>query len=156
MLSGVSSNFIHPFTVDQATELFAKNVPALKLGTEPGGIIMWVARLPHGTQPFESVDMDGTPTGNEDIIGSVQLAFHVAPNGRFRSEVRKLLVDERYQRRGIGRTLMLELEKTAKENGSTLCVSSAIPSAQKVMPLSVKSSPIFPIANSPRESRVRN
>jgi GNAT superfamily N-acetyltransferase len=84
---------------------------------------MWVARLPPDDSPQPSVDMDGNPTGQEDIVGSVLLAFHVAPNGRFRTEVRKLLVDERYQRRGIGRTLMLQLEDAARAHGSTLCVS---------------------------------
>lgn len=85
---------------------------------------MWIARLPPSETPLPALDIEGKETGEGDVVGSVQVAFHMAPNGRFRSEVRKLIVDERYQRRGIGRTLMLELEKAAKENGSTLCVSS--------------------------------
>lgn len=84
---------------------------------------MWVARLPDSETPLPALDVDGGETGHGDVVGSVQLAFHMAPNGQFRSEVRKLLVDERYQRRGIARRLMGVLEDAAREHGSTLCVS---------------------------------
>ena len=87
---------------------------------------MWIARLPQGEEPLEALDIEGKATGAGEVVGSVQLAFHMAPNGRFRSEVRKLLVDERYQRRGIGRRLMVALEEAVKEYGSTLCVSRSI------------------------------
>ncbi|ORY33391.1 acyl-CoA N-acyltransferase [Naematelia encephala] len=117
-----SNNFLNPFSVEESIELFTKNANAMKIGAGPGGIIMWVAKLPVSEKPLESLDKDGNPTKHADIVGSVQLAFHMAPNGRFRSEVRKLIVDERYFRRGIGRTLMVELEAEAKRDGSTLCL----------------------------------
>lgn len=121
--AGQANNFVHPYTASETVHLFTRNAQAIATGHGPGGVVMWVARLqPHET-PLESLDKDGNPTSDADIVGSVQLAFHIAPNGRFRSEVRKLIVDDRYYRRGIGRTLMMELEKEAKANGSTLCVS---------------------------------
>jgi GNAT superfamily N-acetyltransferase len=85
---------------------------------------MWVARsADKDEQVLPSLDMDGKETENPDIIGCVQLAFHTSPNGIHRSEVRKLIVDERYQGKGIARVLMMELEREAKTEGSTLCVS---------------------------------
>jgi hypothetical protein len=52
--------------------------------------------------------------------------------------VRKLLVDERYQRRGIARRLMGVLEEAVREHGSTLCVSqvlgTSVPMMRRVQP----------------------
>ena len=123
VLNGTSNNFLLPFASAEATAVFSRVLPSLQIGNGPGGVLMWVARLPAGETPLDSTDIDGNPTGADDVIGSVQLAFHQAPNGRFRSEVRKLLVDQRYQRRGIGKKLMVQLEEAAKVGGSTLCVS---------------------------------
>lgn len=123
VLNGTSNNFLLPFSATEATTVFSRVLPSLKIANGPGGVLMWIARLPPGETPLPSTDIDGNATGADDVIGSVQLAFHMAPNGRFRSEVRKLLVDKRYQRRGIGRQLMLQLEVAAKAGGSTLCVS---------------------------------
>ena len=130
VLSGTSNNFLIPFTAPDATTVFAKNVSALEAAPGPGGVIMWVARLPDSETPLPALDVDGGETGHGDVVGSVQLAFHMAPNGQFRSEVRKLLVDERYQRRGIARRLMGVLEDAAREHGSTLCVSARHATAQ--------------------------
>ncbi|KAK6906821.1 hypothetical protein L486_04453 [Kwoniella mangroviensis CBS 10435] len=118
-----SINFIHPFTSHQATELFLKTSSYLSLDG-PGRVIMWVAKLPseESKEALESVDMDGRSTDNADIVGTVQLAFHTSPNGVHRSEVRKLIVDDRYERRGIARTLMDVLQRYAKEEGSKLCL----------------------------------
>jgi GNAT superfamily N-acetyltransferase len=119
-----SINFLHPYTSAQSIELFTRVAPTLTL-TGPGRVVMWVARLPAeaGEEALESRDLDGNETAFPDIVGTVQLAFHVAPNGQFRSEVRKLIVDDRYQGRGIARVLMETLEREAKAGGSTLCVS---------------------------------
>lgn len=121
-----SINFVHPFSDAQVVEMFEKVGPSLRL-TGPGHVIMWVARLPNDSviEPLSSVDMKGNETGYPDIVGTLQLAFHMSPNGVHRSEVRKLIVDERYQGRGIARILMEELHKEAKAGGSTLCVSTS-------------------------------
>ncbi|WVQ99091.1 hypothetical protein IAU59_006223 [Kwoniella sp. CBS 9459] len=118
-----SINFLHPFTQDEAVHLFEKVAPSLDL-PGPGRVVMWVARLPpiEKSDALQSTDMNGNNTEYPDIVGTVQLAFHLSPNGVHRSEVRKLIVDERYQGRGIGRILMDELHKTAKAEGSTLCL----------------------------------
>ncbi|RSH82886.1 hypothetical protein EHS25_005876 [Saitozyma podzolica] len=118
-----SINFLHPYTSAQSIELFTRVAPTLTL-TGPGRVVMWVARLPAeaGEEALESRDLDGNETAFPDIVGTVQLAFHVAPNGQFRSEVRKLIVDDRYQGRGIARVLMETLEREAKAGGSTLCL----------------------------------
>nr|XP_031860350.1 uncharacterized protein CI109_004238 [Kwoniella shandongensis]KAA5527422.1 hypothetical protein CI109_004238 [Kwoniella shandongensis] len=68
-----------------------------------------------------SLDMNGNPTPHPEIIGSVQLAFASMPNGAFRSEVRKMLVDVRYGGRGVGKALLGKLEDEAREWGSTIC-----------------------------------
>jgi ribosomal protein S18 acetylase RimI-like enzyme len=54
------------------------------------------------------------------LVGSVQLAFAVQENARHRGEVQRLIVHSRAQRRGIGRALMIELEKQAHAHGRSL------------------------------------
>ena len=121
VMSGISNHFLIPFTATESTEIFLKNIKSIEKGGEPGSVVMWVAKVLEDGLP--SLDLDGKETGHGEIVGSVQLAFHVSPNGRFRGEVRKLIVDERYQRRGVGRLLMRELENPGREMGITLCVS---------------------------------
>nr|XP_019051288.1 hypothetical protein I302_01737 [Kwoniella bestiolae CBS 10118]OCF30218.1 hypothetical protein I302_01737 [Kwoniella bestiolae CBS 10118] len=118
-----SINFLHPFTSQQAIDLFLKVSPFLSLNG-PGRVIMWVAKLPpdERNDALQSINMGGEDTGHSEIVGTVQLAFHTSPNGVHRSEVRKLIVDDRYERRGIARALMIELQRVAKEEGSTLCL----------------------------------
>ncbi|WWC69812.1 uncharacterized protein I206_103755 [Kwoniella pini CBS 10737] len=116
-----SINFLHPFTTAQAIELF-DNVGSSLVKEGPGRKTMWVARLPEGETGLPSIDMDGKETEYADILGTVQLSYHFSPNGVHRSEVGKLIVDDRYERRGIARTLMEELHREAKANGSTLCL----------------------------------
>ena len=54
------------------------------------------------------------------IIGSVQLALELRPNGRHRAEVQKLIVLPSRRRRGLGSRLMAELEATARGRGLRL------------------------------------
>lgn len=89
---------------------------------------MFVARLSDSgvsdiETPLPSIDMEGNPTAHADIIGSVQLAFATMPNGAFRCEVRKMLVDTRYGGRGVGKALLGALELEAAKWGCTTIVS---------------------------------
>jgi GNAT superfamily N-acetyltransferase len=55
-----------------------------------------------------------------EIVGTAQLELATKFNGRHRAEVNKVLVHPRAQRRGIGRQLMLDLERVARDEGRTL------------------------------------
>ena|SRR5712692_2129514 len=48
------------------------------------------------------------------VHGAVQLDLATMPNGRHRAEVMKLLVARQARRRGIGRALMLAVERAAR------------------------------------------
>lgn len=54
------------------------------------------------------------------IVGTGQLELATKINGRHRAEVNKVLVHPRAQRRGIGRQLMTELERLAREEERSL------------------------------------
>jgi GNAT superfamily N-acetyltransferase len=56
----------------------------------------------------------------DGIVGSVQLQPAWAPNQPHRADVAKLIVHRRGRGLGIGRALMLELERTAVAAGFTL------------------------------------
>lgn len=56
------------------------------------------------------------------IVGSVQLLPATISSGLHRAEVQKLMVDPSQRKRGIGRTLMLAVEQTARADGRTLLV----------------------------------
>jgi acetyltransferase len=56
------------------------------------------------------------------VIGTVQLALEPRPNGLHRAEVSRLLVHTSRRRQGIGRALMLALEKCAAGRGRTTLV----------------------------------
>jgi acetyltransferase len=55
-----------------------------------------------------------------DIAGCVQLVFATQENAPHRAEVQRLLVRRSYRRAGIGRRLMLEIERQALARGRTL------------------------------------
>ncbi|MBT2648396.1 GNAT family N-acetyltransferase [Bacillus sp. ISL-34] len=57
-----------------------------------------------------------------EIVGSVQLHLCAKRNGSHRAEIAKLMTHNRYRRNGIGRSLMLEAEKRARQEGRTLLV----------------------------------
>jgi GNAT superfamily N-acetyltransferase len=56
------------------------------------------------------------------IVGTVQLALAAFPNARHRAEVRKLLVLRSERGRGMGRALMLAVERVAHGCGRSLLV----------------------------------
>ncbi|PHM36758.1 hypothetical protein Xmau_04122 [Xenorhabdus mauleonii] len=56
------------------------------------------------------------------IAGSVQLSLCKKKNGLHRAEVEKMMVHTRYRQRGIGKILMKELERLAKQHQRSLLV----------------------------------
>jgi ribosomal protein S18 acetylase RimI-like enzyme len=58
--------------------------------------------------------------GGGRVLGSVQLAFAEQQNAAHRAEVQRLVVHRDARRRGVGRALMLGLEREAREAGRTL------------------------------------
>jgi acetyltransferase len=60
------------------------------------------------------------------VIGSVQLAYVLKPNGRHRAEVQKLLVHTRFRRRGLARGLMEALETCARQRKLSLLVLDTV------------------------------
>lgn len=96
---GASVSFVLPFTEADSQAFWIQSVlPEVRRGVR----ILWVA----------------WQAGR--IAGSVQLDLDTPPNQPHRAEVRKLLVHPEFRRRGIARTLMLELERAADHQGRTL------------------------------------
>lgn len=99
VLDGASVGFVEPFDPAAAEAFWRDKVlPGVWDGTR----VVWVARH------------DGR------IAGSVQLDHDTPPNQPHRAEVRKLLVHPAFQRRGIARALMAELERHAAGLGRRL------------------------------------
>jgi GNAT superfamily N-acetyltransferase len=59
---------------------------------------------------------------DEGLAGTVQLQPAWAPNQPHRADVAKLIVHRRARRQGLGRALMIALERAAVEAGFTLLV----------------------------------
>ncbi len=59
---------------------------------------------------------------NEKVIGSVQLSLCKKKNGLHRAEVEKLMVHTQARGKGVGKALMLTLERKAKELQKSLLV----------------------------------
>ena len=59
---------------------------------------------------------------NNRIIGTAQLDCETLPNGRHRAEVQKVIVHRSSRQRGIGSTLMREIESAAEARDRTLLV----------------------------------
>lgn len=57
-----------------------------------------------------------------DIVGAVQLALEVRPNGSHRAEVQKLMVLQSERRQGIGKRLMQAVDDVARRHGRALLV----------------------------------
>lgn len=113
------SVLVAPFTHDDAVQLYD-----LALGVGPHRCVLFVARsaavpLSRGTAGERRGQREGgekKDDGEEkgEVVGSVQLHFHAAPNGWFRADVRGLMVHPDYGRRGIARQLMEAVEEEAK------------------------------------------
>ncbi|KAK8853466.1 hypothetical protein IAR55_004173 [Kwoniella newhampshirensis] len=132
MSLGMSTYFTHPYTLSSALRIFT-SLSNVIIDPDPttcppsfppplGGVILFVAKLVDRASALDSIDMEGNPTRHPEVVGSVQLAFASMPNGAFRSEVRKMLVDVRYGGRGIGKILLRTLEDEARKWGSTVCM----------------------------------
>ena len=59
---------------------------------------------------------------SDALVGTGQLALEPRPNGSHRAEVQKLMVAAEWQRQGVARALMRELELAARLAGRTLLV----------------------------------
>jgi len=63
-----------------------------------------------------------TASIDERVVGSVQLALALRPNGRHRAEVQRLLVHRDVRRQGLGRRLMESIEDAARRLDRSLIV----------------------------------
>jgi ribosomal protein S18 acetylase RimI-like enzyme len=96
---GASINFIHPYSHEDAKRFWTKKVLPRVSDQE---LTVLVAQI------------DGR------IVGSVQLDCDTPPNQAHRADIKKLLVHPDFQRRGIGRRLMGEIEAVARKLGRSL------------------------------------
>ena len=97
---GASVNFILPYTLDDARAFWTHKVLARLKSSAP--LTVMVARE------------------GDRIAGSVQLDCDTPPNQAHRADIKKLLVHPDFQRRGIGRRLMGEIEAVARARGVRL------------------------------------
>lgn len=97
---GASISFMSGFSVQDAREYW--NQIASKSST--GELIVFGALI------------------DENMVGTATLITKTPPNQPHRADVAKVLVSPKFQRRGIARTLMLEVEKKALEIGKDLLV----------------------------------
>ncbi|GCE07269.1 GNAT family N-acetyltransferase [Dictyobacter aurantiacus] len=98
---GASVGFLPPLAEDEARRYWQATLQDVTDGSQ----VLLVA-----------LDTDG------QVLGSVQLALAMKPNGRHRAEVQKLFVDPSQRRHGIGRGLMKTVEEAARAHGRTLLV----------------------------------
>jgi len=96
---GASINFIHPYSLEDARRFWVRKVLP-RVGDDALTILV--------------AEQDGR------IVGSVQLDCDTPPNQVHRADIKKLLVHPDFQRRGIGRRLMTEIEKVAQRLGRSL------------------------------------
>ncbi len=88
---GASVGYRNSLTRDDAEN----DIRALSPALEKNELLLWIARDEKG------------------IVGSIELALCQKPNGRNRAEIQKLLVHSQARRQGIGKTLLMALERTA-------------------------------------------
>jgi ribosomal protein S18 acetylase RimI-like enzyme len=93
---GASIGFLPPMG-QSAADQYWEQVPG-------DNVILFIAKIDH------------------QMVGTVQLHLCTKENGSHRAEIAKLMTHPGFQRKGIGRLLMQEAEKAAKENGRTLLV----------------------------------
>jgi GNAT superfamily N-acetyltransferase len=110
---GASVGFILPFEIADARRFWTDSVaPAVASGKR----ILLVARI------------------GGDVVGTGQLNLDTMPNQVHRADVMKVLVHPDHQRKGIGRGLMLELERIAAGLGRTLLTLDTV-TGDKAEPL---------------------
>lgn len=88
---GASVGYRNSLTRDGAENEIHDLGPAL----EKNELLLWIARDKAG------------------VVGSVQLSLCQKPNGRNRGEIQKLLVHSQARRQGVGKSLLMALERTA-------------------------------------------
>jgi ribosomal protein S18 acetylase RimI-like enzyme len=99
VLAHASIGFVLPFTIEHAAAFWTDQVlPAVR----------------HGTRAVLAAECSGR------IAGSVQLDWDTPANQPHRADVRKLLVDPAWRRRGMARALMVEIERFALARERTL------------------------------------
>lgn len=110
---GAGVGFVQPFGIAAARGFWRENVrPALAKGVR----VVLVAQA------------DGI------VAGTVQLGIDTMPNQRHRADVMKLLVHPSQQRRGVGRALMMEIERAALRLERTLLTLDTV-TGDKAEPL---------------------
>jgi acetyltransferase len=62
-------------------------------------------------------------SANHDVVGCVQLLLSSTANARHRGQVQKLIVLQRARRHGLGRALLVAIEKMAVTKGRSLLVA---------------------------------
>ena len=96
--TGASIGFILPLSEEEGMAYWNKRIAAL----EAGESVLLIAEI------------------EGQIVGTGQLAIESRANGRHRAEVQKVLTHSEFRRRGIGKALMLSLEKAAIERNLRL------------------------------------
>jgi GNAT superfamily N-acetyltransferase len=99
--SGASVGFLPPLADAEGEAYWRGVVEAVR----DGSCVLLGAREPDGT-----------------LVGTAQLLPATRPNGSHRAEVAKVIVHTKARRRGIGRALMLAIEKRARGLGRTTLV----------------------------------
>ncbi|GAK25675.1 GNAT family N-acetyltransferase [Serratia liquefaciens] len=97
---GASIGFVMPFSLEQAQAFWQRLLPAIEREER----LLLVAR----------------DAGR--VVGTVQLLLDMPDNGRHRAEVVKLMVHPQARRRGIARSLMLQVQQLAVEHRRHLLV----------------------------------
>lgn len=96
---GAAINFVLPYSNEDARRFWVGKV---------------LPRISDDELTVLAAELDGR------IVGSVQLDCDTPPNQRHRADIKKLLVHPDFQRRGIGRRLMKEIETMAQRLGRSL------------------------------------
>jgi GNAT superfamily N-acetyltransferase len=102
---GASVNFMTPFPHDRALGFFRKVAGSVAVGDT----VLLAAKL------------EGR------IVGTVQLGLDTPPNQPHRADIKKMLVHRSVRSRGIGASLMAEVEAEARRRGRWLLVLDTVP-----------------------------
>jgi GNAT superfamily N-acetyltransferase/predicted enzyme related to lactoylglutathione lyase len=104
---GASVGFMHPLDIDEARGFWRRVAD----GVAAGDRALLLAE------------------DEEGIVGTVHLVLAQPPNQPHRADVTKLLVHPRARRRGLGATLMEELERLARDRGKSVLVLDTVTSS---------------------------
>ena len=122
--------FMKPIELREVTEANREEVVALHAGSAEGRFVSSVAdsieeadETPEGSPWYRAVYLEGEP------VGFVMLSWDVMPRppdiiGPW--FLWKLIVDERHQRRGIGRAIMEEVVRLIRAEGATELFTSHV------------------------------